>query len=124
MPNNLTVNYLVQSANSRAVISLIWNAPENLERFDLEYYIVQILVHEPGRPYLLNGTTTELEYIFDLDVPLISNVQVMISAVTKCGTRSPVYKTFLPEVDFGEEDKVRSLATNGTVFKQSQYTML
>ena len=119
MPNNLTVNYflMVQSASSRAVISLMWSAPENLERFDLEFYFVQILVSEPGRSYELNGTTTELEYLFDLDILPISNIHeivtVMISAVTKCGIRSPVYKTLLPEMNFGEEDQFQSLAING-----------
>ena len=97
----------------------MWSAPENLERFDLEYYIVQILVSEPGRSYELNGTTTELEYIFNLDVPPMSIrniheiITIMISAVTKCGTRSPVYRTFLPEMDFGEEDQFQSSAING-----------
>jgi hypothetical protein len=120
MPNNLSVavNYLpiVQSAISRAVISLTWSAPENLERFDLEYYIVQVCVSEPGlgRLYLLNGTTTELEYIFGLDVPPMSSIQVMITTITKCGTRSPVYKHLLPEMDF-EEDQFRSLALNGNL---------
>lgn len=115
-PNNLTVTYLVRSTSSQ-VISLMWSAPENLENFDLEYYIVQVLVSEPDRSYLLNGTTAELEYIFDLDsVPLKSRIQIMLTAVSKCGTHSPVSKTPLPEItDFSGDHQVRSLAINGNV---------
>lgn len=116
-PNNLTVTYLVQSTSSR-VISVTWSAPENLEKFDLEYYIVQVLVSEPSdRSYLLNGTTAELEYIFDLDsVPLKSRIQIMLTAVSKCGTHSPVSKTPLPEItDFSGDHQVRSSAINGNV---------
>ena len=115
-PNNLTVHYLVQSTNSR-VISVKWSAPENLERFDLEYYIVQVLVSEQGRSYIRNGTTAELEYIFNLDsVPLTSSIQIMVTAVSKCGTHSPILKTRapLPEmVDFSGEQQAHSKAING-----------
>ena len=113
-PNNLIATYLVQSTSSR-VISVTWSAPINLEGFDLEYYIVQLLVSEPDRSYLLNGTTTELEYIFDLDsVPLTSRIQIMVTAVSKCGTHSPVSKTPLPElIDLSGEQQAQSLALNG-----------
>ena len=115
-PNNLTVTYLVRSTSFR-VISVTWSAPENLEKFDLEYYIVQVLVSEPDRSYLLNGTTTELEYIFDLDsVPLKSRVQIMVTAVSKCGTHGPVSKTPLPEmIDFSGEHQSQSSALNGNL---------
>ena len=111
-PNNLRVTYLVRSTSSR-VISVTWSAPENLEKFDLEYYIVQVLVSGPDM--LLNGTTTELEYIFDLDsVPLTSSIQIMVAAVSKCGTHSPVSKSPLPELtDFNGEQQAQSLALNG-----------
>ena len=87
------MHYLVQSTNSR-VISVKWSEPENLERFDLDYYIVPVLVSEQGRSYIRNGTTAELEYIFNLDsVPLTSSIQIMVTAVSKCGTHSPILKT-------------------------------
>ena len=110
------MHYLVQSTNSR-VISVKWSAPGNLERFDLEYYIVQVLVSEPGRSYIRNGTTAELEYIFNLDsVTLTSSIQIMVAAVSKCGTHSPILKTQapLPEmIDFSVEQQAPSKAING-----------
>ena len=96
-----------------------WSAPENLERFDLEYYIVQVLVSEQGRSYIQNGTTAELEYIlnFNLDsVTLTSSIQIMVTAVSKCGTHSPILKTraLLPEmIDFSVEQQAPSKAING-----------
>ena len=117
-PDDLIVHYLAQSSSQRSsVISVMWSAPENVERFDLEYYIVQVLVSEPDKSYLLNGTTTELEYIFDLDsVSVMSRIQVMVTAVSKCGKHSQTSKMPPEMIDFGEP-QAQSMALNGNLNK-------
>ena len=62
-----------------------WEAPDNSEKFDLEYYKVYIL-SEQENSYIANGTSTALEYQFNLDnmIPLRSNVHIIVTAVSKC----------------------------------------
>ena len=110
--------YLVRSSSQRSsVISVTWSAPENIERFDLEYYIVLVLVSEPDRSYTLNGTTTKLKYIFDLDLISVTNrIQVMVTAVSKCGKRDQMSKIYSEMIDFGLP-QAQSVALNGNIIK-------
>lgn len=68
-------------------LSIGWDAPDNTENFDLEYYIVQVVVTEPvGAIY--NGTTTEHVYVFDLNQPVEGSVTIHVTAVNKCAQYS------------------------------------
>jgi hypothetical protein len=49
---------------SSQMLSIHWEAPNNIDRFDLYHYIVQ--VHTDHEPNLLSGTTRDLSYHFDL----------------------------------------------------------
>lgn len=50
------------------VLSVKWDAPNNIHRFDLDHYSVQVLIiiPESDEEDYLNGTTRELSYLFDL----------------------------------------------------------
>ena len=99
-PNNLNYNL------SSRVLSVKWSAPDNIDRFDLEYYRVQVLIimSESDKSYYLNRTTSEQVYIFDLDFfspgSSILLHSMNVTAVSKCGQRSPVMaKLLLERVD-------------------------
>ena len=126
IPNQLTAYYLVQSSSSR-VLSVIWRAPDNVERFDLEYYRVQALISESDKSYLLNGTTTELEYniIFDPDsVSSTSSIHIMVTAVSKCGQHSPISKIILPEIAAEPEFQSNSASKSGSYGINTQCHMV
>ena len=64
--------------------SVLWDAPYNSEKFDLEYFKVNVL---SDQVYIENGTTTELEYHFnpdDIIIPPQSSIQIVVTAVSKC----------------------------------------
>lgn len=65
--------------------SVLWDAPYNSEKFDLEHFKVNVL---SDQVYIENGTTTEYEYHInpdDIIVPPQSNIiQIVVTAVSKC----------------------------------------
>ena len=91
-PNELKMTYFVQSmASSKMVytLSVGWTAPDNIQRFDLEYYSVQGMLVESDVTYIINGTMTEHEYRFDFEsLPVTKEVTIRVTAVSKCGDYS------------------------------------
>ena len=91
-PNELKMNYFVQSMISSKMVytlSVGWTEPDNIQRFDLEYYSVQAMFVESDVTYIINGTTTEHEYLFDFEsLPSTKEVTVRITAVSKCRDHS------------------------------------
>ena len=72
---------------SSHVLSVEWVAPNNIYRFDLDHYLVQILIipETVEEPYYFSGTTTGLSYLFDLgQFAAIDNIAANITAVSKC----------------------------------------
>lgn len=95
MPLNVEVNTgstVQQSVRTSQVMfyafSVRWDVPDNIDRFDLEYFKVQAFIAEPGTGYFLNRTSTELEYQFNF-LPLQSDVHITVTAVSKCSQQGP-----------------------------------
>ena len=72
-------------------LTLQWDAPANIHKFDIEHYTIQALSSENG--YELNVTGSELEYPFGVIMNTslaqyeLSNLTV--SAVSKCSQQGP-----------------------------------
>ena len=71
-----------------------WNAPSNIDKFDLEHYTIEAvpLSSKVGKGYTLNVTGSELEYPFGLIInsssqPRLNNLTV--SAISKCSQQGP-----------------------------------
>ena len=62
-------------------VSVLWDAPYNSEKFDLEHFKVNVL---SDQVYIENGTTTELEYRFNPIIPPQSSIQIVVTAISKC----------------------------------------
>ena len=96
----LTLNHNLSSSSQ--VLSVKWGAPNNIDRFDLDHYSVQVRIIIPEtdeEPYYFNGTTTELSYLFDL-APFVSRGSITIhsasiTAISKCRQPSPVATALL-----------------------------
>ena len=86
MPLNVQVNRYRQqfSLNNPSPYTLFvsWDAPENSEKFDLDYFKVHIMQESQ---YIANGTSMEQEYYFHSDViPPQTDVNIVVTAVNKC----------------------------------------
>ena len=103
MPRNVVVSRVPEQdsveqqkcATSNVTLAIVWEEPDNIERFDLVHYKINALVFdvESGSLYNLNGTSIQPEY--HIRVPYSSSVNISISAVSKCsqqvGIKSNVY---------------------------------
>lgn len=121
MPNNLEVDYLVQFIHTSQMfytLSVRWEAPDNSDRFDLEHFRVQAFTSESAEiVYLLNGTTTELEYYFDFKtLPLKSNISIMVAAVSRCGQEGPTSSTVVVPEN-GDMHESRSQTDQASISK-------
>ena len=89
-------------------LSVRWDPPDNSDKLDLEHFKVLALSEHNNR-YIANGTTTELGYRFNSDIiPLIGNVHISVSVVSKCsqqGLRSSAVEW--------REDTNRDMFTSG-----------
>ena len=74
-------------------LTLRWDAPANIEKFDLDHYTVQALSSEVSKVYALNVTGSELEYPFGLimnsSLPQYELNNLTVSAVSKCSQQGP-----------------------------------
>ena len=80
-------------------LALQWDAPANIDNFDIEYYTIQVLssVESDGKEYELNVTGSELEYPFGVIMNSntssaqyeSSNYNLTVSAVSKCSQQGP-----------------------------------
>ena len=92
-PVNVTVSIMHPVLSPMVPYSLTvqWDAPANIDKFDLEHYTIQALSSEEG--YVLNVTGSELEYPFGVIMNTLlaehelSNLTV--SAVSKCSQQGP-----------------------------------
>lgn len=99
-PANLSLSNL---SDSSQVLLIKWSAPENIARFDLEHYSIQVLIisgsdnlfnHE--QHFIITGTTTEPNYLLDIGLIASSgtihsaNITVTVTAVSKCKEESHV----------------------------------
>lgn len=98
-PKNLKINYFVQSVRSDSevfhTLSIGWDAPDNIGKFDLEYYIVQSVM-DSG--LIINGTTTEHVYLFDFNELVEGSVSIKVTAVSKCSQYSQTASTVVDTV--------------------------
>ena len=100
-----------QDKSSKASYSLTvqWDAPANIDKFDLEYYKIQVLQFRVGGSYVLNVTSPELEYPFGLIMNSTSLTQhelnnLTVSAVSKCSQQGPAVSSVIPY----DEDNMQS----------------
>ena len=74
-------------------LTVQWEAPANIDKFDLEHYTIQVLSSEVGKGYELNVTGSELEYPFGLIMntssPQYELNNLTVSAVCKCSQQGP-----------------------------------
>ena len=80
------MNYFVQFTSSEKTVytlSVGWTEPDNIDRFDLEYYLVQATFLESNITNIINGTTTEQVYLFDFGST--KEVAIRVTAISKCG---------------------------------------
>ena len=103
--------------------------PDNSERFDLEYFIVYVLSQQENS-YIANGTSTKLEYYFNLDnilIPKQSNVHIIVTAVNKCsqeGLRSHALNLeWRKSISKAEFSNTSDTVTIGATFKDSINTI-
>ena len=81
--------------------ALQWTAPDNTDKFDLDYYVIQVtqlsrILLQAGEDmtfnkYSLNLISTELAYPFGLDDLILQNLDVVnlsVFAVSKCSEQS------------------------------------
>ena len=90
VPLNVQVNSVQLSAPCR--LSISWDPPDNIKKFDLDHFKVHIMLPEQ-ESYITNGTSMEPEYHFHSDnvmLPSQNSVHVMITvaAVSKCSQQS------------------------------------
>ena len=94
MPLNVQVNSY-RELSTPYTLFVNWDAPENSENFDLEYFKVQIMQENQ---YIANGTSRENEYYFHsgmIPPHAQSGMHIVVTAVNKCfqqGLRSAVYR--------------------------------
>ena len=105
VPPNVRVP-LVQS--SEQTFSVTWEEPENIERFDLEYFQISVFMSQPSitETGSVNATTTELGYHFILPLPAVTVEYIMVTAISKCS-----HELFVP-----------AIWTNSKVIKSHQVT--
>ena len=105
-----------------------WEAPDNSERFDLEYFKIYLL-SEQENSYIANGTSTKLEYYFNLDNVIIlqqSNVHIIVTTVNKCsqeGLRSHAlnleWREHISKAEFSNTSDTFTIGSISATFKGS-----
>ena len=95
-PGRARVNHFNSRQQSyHSLIHIEWNAPDNINEFDLDHYKIQISSSKQGvtMEYALNVSSTTVEYPFGLQVNSTilqsGSVNAIISAVTKCSQQGP-----------------------------------
>ena len=94
----------VLNSHNHLLTSLRWDAPDNIDRFDLEYFQIQLItLSEPAEEYILNVTSTEVGYPFGLSSSiLLHDLNLTVSAVSKCSqqgaTSTPVIISKIADV--------------------------
>ncbi len=82
------LNFTVAMHPDHHSLTLRWDAPANINRFDLEHYTIQVLSSEEGQRYQLNVTGSELEYpfgvIMNTSITRYGSSNLAVSAVSKC----------------------------------------
>ena len=96
IPGNVQVFPSTSSQILQTPFSVHWSAPDNIHRFDLDYYQIKVTTlatsQETPREYYLNTTSTMIEYPFRLllNSNLLQNgsVNVTVSAFSGCSQQS------------------------------------
>ena len=88
-------------------LTVQWDAPANNDKFDLEYYTIQVLSSEVGnlKGRTLNVTGSELEYPFGLimnsSFPQYELSNLTVSAVSKCSHQGPEASATITSLNLG-----------------------
>ena len=127
-------NFAVAIHPDHHSLALRWDAPANIDKFDIEYYTIRVLSSEEsdGKEYELNVTGSELEYPFGviMNTSLAqyesSNYNLTVSAASKCSQQGPeasaatiTVPTYTPNVTTnnpmdGVSDSAIILSSNGS----------
>ena len=77
-----------QIISPHTLVAVGWEAPENIDKFDLEHFNISVSVFErnTGETFSLNGTSTDLKYHFI--APIQSNIHATVTAISKCSLHS------------------------------------
>ena len=100
-PENVTVKgYRDQPSKAPYSLTVQWDTPANIDKFDLEYYKIQVLPFRVGESYVLNVTSPKLEYPFGLIMNSTSLTQhglnnLTVSAVSKCSQQGPAASSLI-----------------------------
>ena len=91
VPVNLEVNSMMSHTSQTSYpVSLRWDAPDNINKFDLEHFRIQVFSSDLEKEYVLNVTSTELKYPFGLNSSVLqSSLNLIVSAVSKCSQQGP-----------------------------------
>lgn len=102
VPTNVEVNPVMPHTSQLSYpLALRWDAPDNSNKFDLEYFRIQVSSPKQREEYILNVTSTELEYPFGLNSSILqSGLNITVSAVSKCLQKgSASTPVIIPEID-------------------------
>ena len=93
VPPNVRVPLVQSSEQTSQIFSVTWEEPENIERFDLEYFQISVFMSQPSisETGSVNATTTELGFIFPL--PAVTVEYIMVTAISKCS-----HELFVPAI--------------------------
>ena len=117
-PENVNI-HPVRGQSSR-VLTVQWNAPTNFDRFDLDYYKIQVLSLEQDEGDVLNVTSPNLEYPFGLVLnppfPLheLTQNNLTVSAVSKCSQQGPEALATISIPSTINQDNVSTDRSNST----------
>ena len=97
IPGNVQVLPYTSFQILQTPFSVHWSAPDNIHRFDLDYYQVKVTTlatsQENPREYYLNTTSTVVEYPFGLllnsTILRSRSVNMAVSAVSRCSQQGP-----------------------------------
>ena len=92
-----------QSLRMPYSLTVRWDAPANIDKFDLEHYVIRALSSEVDKRYELNVTGSELEYPFGLimnaSFPQYVLSNLTVSAVSRCSLQGSEASANFPTLD-------------------------
>ena len=113
-PRNVEVSLPHSSQDPDHPLSLQWEAPDNINKFDLDHYMIHISPSsQDSLGYTMNVTSSSLEYPFGLVLTdtLGESVNIHVSAISKCSQQGEAM--VLTELTGRRSDSVETTTTGG-----------